>query len=323
MTSPMSATRGLRGEAADVVLDEAVRQRRILLTADTDSGMLLASSRSSSPRVLILRRGSRRLEQRAAKILAAWIGPGKPWTRAPWPSWSTPAYAAANFRLNRQVPCPPDVQSVLDLQVRSPLAAALRVQVPRRQPAVGEVERRRWSMPLVTVRCSAELSAGGKAMQIQGKFGAIAFDGSFVTILHEQRSKRRVTPEKRIHVGKISAIQLKPARKRVPGFIQFSLAGASTGRLVYGSEVFDAANAMLFTVEQEPQIRQLRDLIEAAMTGPPGAQFPMSAEGEHMRAPSGPPPVPPAPNATPAGWYVVGPSGQYRWWTGADWGPWA
>lgn len=61
----------LLGATDDVVLDAAHQQGRVLVTADTDFGALLALSQSSSPSVLLLRRGGRSATQRAATILAA------------------------------------------------------------------------------------------------------------------------------------------------------------------------------------------------------------------------------------------------------------
>jgi predicted nuclease of predicted toxin-antitoxin system len=61
----------LLGEPDDVVLLAAAAERRTLVTADTDFGALLALSRAPTPSVLLLRRGGRRIEQRAQQILIA------------------------------------------------------------------------------------------------------------------------------------------------------------------------------------------------------------------------------------------------------------
>jgi predicted nuclease of predicted toxin-antitoxin system len=61
----------LLGEPDDVVLSAAAAERRTLVTADTDFGALLALSRAPTPSVLLLRRGGRRIEQRAQQILIA------------------------------------------------------------------------------------------------------------------------------------------------------------------------------------------------------------------------------------------------------------
>jgi predicted nuclease of predicted toxin-antitoxin system len=68
---------GLLGATDDVVLEAAHQQRRVLVTADTDFGSLLALSQSHSPSVLLLRRGGRSASQRGATILAAIQGAEK------------------------------------------------------------------------------------------------------------------------------------------------------------------------------------------------------------------------------------------------------
>lgn len=62
---------GLLGATDDVVLQAAHQQGRVLVTADTDFGALLALAQSDSPSVLLLRRGGRLASQRAETILAA------------------------------------------------------------------------------------------------------------------------------------------------------------------------------------------------------------------------------------------------------------
>ncbi|MBA2316185.1 MAG: DUF5615 family PIN-like protein [Euzebyales bacterium] len=61
----------LLGAPDDAVLAAAADERRTLITADTDFGTLLAVSQTATPSVLLLRRGSRRAEQRAEQILFA------------------------------------------------------------------------------------------------------------------------------------------------------------------------------------------------------------------------------------------------------------
>ncbi len=62
---------GLLGAADEWVLEAASRERRVLVTADTDFGDLLALSGAALPSVLLLRRAGRRAEQRAKQILDA------------------------------------------------------------------------------------------------------------------------------------------------------------------------------------------------------------------------------------------------------------
>lgn len=62
---------GLLGAHDEAVLALAAEQARILLTADTDFGALLALSGITAPRVVLLRRGDRRAQQRAQAVLDA------------------------------------------------------------------------------------------------------------------------------------------------------------------------------------------------------------------------------------------------------------
>ena len=62
---------GLLGAPDEVVLATAEAQDRVLVTADTDFGTLLAATQAAQPSVLLLRRGGRRADQRAEQILAA------------------------------------------------------------------------------------------------------------------------------------------------------------------------------------------------------------------------------------------------------------
>lgn len=61
----------LGGSSDDQVLAAARRDDRVVVTADTDFGDLLALSGESQPSVVILRRPGRRPEERTEAILAA------------------------------------------------------------------------------------------------------------------------------------------------------------------------------------------------------------------------------------------------------------
>ena len=65
---------GLQGAADDAVLGSAVRTQRVLVTADTDFGALLALSSAPRPSVLLLRRSGRHVEERVQHILVAIVG---------------------------------------------------------------------------------------------------------------------------------------------------------------------------------------------------------------------------------------------------------
>lgn len=61
---------GLRDALDPVVLDAARADNRVLISADTDFGALLARTRATEPSFILLRRASgQRIEQQAAVIL--------------------------------------------------------------------------------------------------------------------------------------------------------------------------------------------------------------------------------------------------------------
>lgn len=61
----------LLGASDDAVLAAAVEDQRILVTADTDFGALLALSGAPMPSVVLLRRSGRTVEERALHVLAS------------------------------------------------------------------------------------------------------------------------------------------------------------------------------------------------------------------------------------------------------------
>jgi predicted nuclease of predicted toxin-antitoxin system len=66
-----AADRGLLGARDEVVMAAARQEDRVVVTADTDFGTLLALSDMPRPSVLLLRRPGRRVEQRVAAVAAA------------------------------------------------------------------------------------------------------------------------------------------------------------------------------------------------------------------------------------------------------------
>jgi predicted nuclease of predicted toxin-antitoxin system len=63
--------RELAGAADPTVLAAAQHEDRVVITADTDFGTLLALSSSPQPSVILLRRPGRRAEQRVGAVLEA------------------------------------------------------------------------------------------------------------------------------------------------------------------------------------------------------------------------------------------------------------
>lgn len=60
---------GLRGEADEVVFRAALDQGRVLVTADTDFGAILALSAAPFPSVVLLRGGDHGTDKRARRII--------------------------------------------------------------------------------------------------------------------------------------------------------------------------------------------------------------------------------------------------------------
>lgn len=63
---------GLRGEPDETIMAAACREERILLSADTDFGELLANAPVATPSVVLSRRTDKRPEPLAAVLGANW-----------------------------------------------------------------------------------------------------------------------------------------------------------------------------------------------------------------------------------------------------------
>lgn len=101
----------------------------------------------------------------------------------------------------------------------------------------------------------------------KGHNGTVEFDGDFVTI-HRTGFGARLTVgkgSKRIPIGSITAVQLKPAGAFVNGFISFTMAGGTERRSKFGSQTTDAVNdenSVIITKKQMPEFENLRAGIE-------------------------------------------------------------
>ncbi|WP_286674192.1 DUF5615 family PIN-like protein [Nocardioides sp. LMS-CY] len=62
--------RGLQGHVDDEVLELALTERRILISADTDFGEILARSGADLPSLILFRQGNRSVEHRVDTLLA-------------------------------------------------------------------------------------------------------------------------------------------------------------------------------------------------------------------------------------------------------------
>ncbi len=106
--------------------------------------------------------------------------------------------------------------------------------------------------------------------EIQGRAARVAFDGHFVTISRTSALGRMTVGKgvKKIPLGQISGIQLKPAGVAMNGFIQFTVPGGNEVRSKFGHQTFDAVkdeNSVVFTKKQQPAFEQLRHEIEQAL----------------------------------------------------------
>ncbi|WP_201293245.1 DUF4429 domain-containing protein [Arthrobacter zhaoguopingii] len=104
-----------------------------------------------------------------------------------------------------------------------------------------------------------------------GVGGYCAFDGQFLTIQHTGVLGRMTVGKgvKRVPLGSVSAVQIKPAGPVVSGFIQFTVPGGNEQRSEFGKQTWDAAgdeNSVVFYRDQEPAFLTFRDALEAAIT---------------------------------------------------------
>lgn len=104
-------------------------------------------------------------------------------------------------------------------------------------------------------------------MRAQGYGGGwVEFDGQFVSIGHGGLSRLVVGKGvKRIHIGQIASVQIKPAGPFVNGFIQFATAGGNERRSQFGRQTSDAVsdeNSVVFRRGQQKQFEEIRRAIE-------------------------------------------------------------
>jgi hypothetical protein len=103
-----------------------------------------------------------------------------------------------------------------------------------------------------------------------GVGGYCAFDGQFLTIQHVGALGRMTVGKgvKRVPLGSVSAVQIKPAGPIVSGYIQFTLPGSNERRSEFGKQTFDAAgdeNSIVFIRDQEAAFLSFRGALEQAI----------------------------------------------------------
>ena len=62
---------GLGAASDEVIFDRAIEDRRVVISADTDFGLLLAMRNTTKPSVILLRRPSQRRPELQARLLLA------------------------------------------------------------------------------------------------------------------------------------------------------------------------------------------------------------------------------------------------------------
>lgn len=96
--------------------------------------------------------------------------------------------------------------------------------------------------------------------------GWVEFDGEFVSIGHGGATRLLAgNGVKRLHIGSIGAVSLKPAGLINNGFIQFAVSGSPDLRSRVGRRTYEAgtdANSVVFRRGQQPSFEQLTKAVE-------------------------------------------------------------
>ena len=122
----------------------------------------------------------------------------------------------------------------------------------------------------IVARIRPRISTVRSTMEAKGRNGTVGFDGALVSIVRSGFIARTTTGkgEKRLPIGQISAVQVKPASSLVHGYISFSMPGGAEKQATFGSQTYDAyqdENAVVFTKKQQPAFLDLREEVEQAL----------------------------------------------------------
>lgn len=117
-------------------------------------------------------------------------------------------------------------------------------------------------------------------MQVKGNNGTVDFDGQWITIRRTGLGPLTIGKgDKRIHIGSITAVQMKPAGALTNGYIEFTVPGGREKRATFGRQTLDAAeneNAVIFTKKQQAEFESLRAAVEQAIAASRAPQQPVS-----------------------------------------------
>lgn len=112
--------------------------------------------------------------------------------------------------------------------------------------------------------------SGVSPLSARGQNGTLLFDGTFVTIQRKGFLARSTVGkgEKRIPIGSIAALQVKPPGLMVNGFVQLTVPGGNEQRSKLGRQTFNAVhdeNSVIVTKGQFEKFRPLIEAIESAI----------------------------------------------------------
>lgn len=103
-------------------------------------------------------------------------------------------------------------------------------------------------------------------IHVESVGGSVDFDGTTVTIRRTSRIAKSVfgNTETVIPIGRIGAVEWKPARWSGAGHIRFAVPGSQAA--AEATPVNRDVNAVLFGRREQPAFEKLRDLVRDALS---------------------------------------------------------